>query len=172
MSAYSVPDNQIHVMVSYIVKNTHSADFYIPPFNSIHVGQIHDPDMENIQRIWDTLRAANNESLDSRYGETDDEQPVPFICAADLPEPLAMIKIVQNFEYQACEFEDWYTSKAKAICDGIVSLAIGKLMAEHETGHDGLPWGYDGDIKPDPYFCAPKLSDVDKPESGKIYRLI
>ena len=83
-----------------------------------------------------------------------------------------MIKIVQNFEYQACETEAWYTSKAKAICDGIVSLAVDKLMTKDKTGHDNLPWGYDGGIEPDPYFLAPKLSSVDKPVPGQVYRLI
>ena len=176
MSAYSVPDNQIHVMVSYIVKSLpYNGDtFYIPPHNSIVVGTTFEPNMLNIQAIWDCLRKANDTSFNSRYDDTGFTDPVPFVCALHLPEPLAMIRIVQNFEYQACEYEEWYTSKAKAICDGIVSLAIGKLIAEREdkTGHDNLPWGFDGEIEPDPYFCAPKLSDVDKPEPGKVYRLI
>ena len=177
MSAYSVPDNQIHVMVSYIIKSLpYDGDtFYIPPHNSIVVGRTYDPNMLNIQSIWDCLRRANNDSLYARYedrhGDMGDK-PVPFICVEHLPEPLHMIKIVDNFEYQACQTEDWYTSKARAICQGIKDLAIAKLMPTDSTGHSPIPWGFDGDITPDPCFCAPKLSDVDKPEPGKLYRLI
>ena len=174
MSAYSGPDNQIHVMVSYIVKNIpfNGDTFYIPPFPSIHIGRTYDPNMLNIQAIWNCLRLANDTSLNFRYDDSGFTGPVPFVCALNLPEPLAMIRIVQNFEYQACEFAEWYTSKAKAICAGIISLAIDKLMKKDKTGHDSLPWGFDGDIDPDPYFIAPKLSSVDKPEPGKVYRLI
>ena len=174
MSAYSVPDNQIHVMVSYIVKNIpYNGDtFYIPPHNSIVIGKTYDPNMLNIQGIWDCLRKANDTSLNARYGDSDNSPLVPFICALHLPEPLGMYRLVDNFEYQACEFEGWYTSKAKAICDGIRSLAVDKLIKTDKTGHDSLPWGFDGDIEPDPYFIAPRLSDVDKPEPGKVYRLI
>ena len=174
MSAYSVSDNQLHVMVSYIVKNIpfNGDTFYIPPSNSIYVGTTFDPAINNIQSIWDYLRKANNDSLFARYADRHGDmgdKPVPFVCALHLPEPLQMIHIVHNFEYQACEYQDWYTSKAKAICDGIISLAIDKLMAPHK---DKMSWGFDDDIEPDPYFLAPKLSDVDKPVPGKVYRLI
>ena len=174
MSAYSVPDNQIHVMVSYIIKSLpYDGDtFYIPPHNSIVVGRTYDPNMLNIQSIWDCLRKANDDSLNTRYKDEGYQDTVPFICVEHLPEPLHMIKIVENYEYQACETEDWYTSKARSICQGIKDLAIAKLMPTDKTGHSSIPWGFDGDITPDPYFCAPKLSDVDKPEPGKVYRLI
>ena len=129
--------------------------------------------MLNIQSIWDCLRHANNISLDAKYGESDSELPVQFICVEHLPEPLAMIRIVQNFEYQACEHSDWYTSKAKSICDSIRDLAIEHMIKKNKTGHDDLPWGFDGEITPDPYFDAPKLSDIKgKPVSGQAYRLI
>lgn len=175
MSAYSVPDNQLHVMLSFMMKSReHNSDyFYLPPFDSEKVGTIYDPQMDTIQQLWNTLRQANDASLYARYGDDEPSELVPFVCVKDLPEPLAMIRIVQNFEYQACEYKGWYESKAKAICSGIIDLAIDKLMkaTEDETGHSPLPWGFDGDIEPDPYFNAPKLSDVDKPEPGKVYRL-
>jgi hypothetical protein len=176
MSAYSVPDNQIHVMVSYILKSLpYNGDtFYIPPHDSIVVGRMFEPNVLNLQSIWDCLRNANNDSLFARYedrhGDMGDK-PVPFICAEVTPEPLHMIKMVNNFMYQACETSDWYTSKAYSICQGIIGLAINRLMPTDRTGHDSIPWGFDGDITPDPTYCAPKLSEVDKPEPGKLYRI-
>jgi len=155
-------------MVSYIIKNTDSGgEFYIPPFSSIHVGTGFDPHRDNLQGIWNALRLANDASLTTRYGDETPSPLAPFICVKDLPDPIAMLAIVANYEYQACEFTDWYSSKAKAICDSIRDLAICKL-----PGYGMAPWGFDGPVEPDPYFEAPKLSSVDKPEPGKAYRLI
>jgi len=167
-------------MVSYILKSRafNGDTFYIPPHDSIVVGRVWEPNVLNLQAIWNTLRSTNEASLSGRYGDnkTDyfgDADSVPFICVADLPEPLHMIKIVDNYEYQACEAPDWYTSKARSICQGIKALAIDKLMpANDATGHSPIPWGFDEEITPDPEYCAPKLSETDTVIPGKLYRLI
>jgi len=164
-------------MVSYAIKSLsmQGDTFYCAPHDPVVVGKLFDPNMLNIQSIWDCLRNANNESLNAAYGDRHGDmtdKPVPFICVEHLPDPLQMIRIVQNFEYQACEHKGWYASKAAAICSSIIDLAIEKMIKTDKRGRDGIGWGFDEEITPDPYFRAPKLSELKcKPVAGQAYRI-
>lgn len=64
-------------------------------------------------------------------------------------EPIAVIKAVHCYQYQACERPDWRGSLAYDLCEGLIQHLIVKV-----PGYDAGPWGYmrpEGERSPSPY---------------------
>lgn len=51
-------------------------------------------------------------------------------------DPLAVLKAIACYEYQACETDDWKTTRAAAFCSALRKHAIYCL-----PGYDKAPWG-------------------------------
>jgi len=86
------------------------------------------------------LAQANVESLKARYPQDDveahafaNEAAVYDAARIELMQPIVMLKAVQCFEYQACEYEGWGESDAKLACSWIKSEAIRKLPGYDEA---------------------------------------
>lgn len=88
------------------------------------------------------LYEANVRSFNARYEGRYTEEIGAFdfdLSAAALgahAKPVAVIKAVHCFEYQACEFDGWKESEAKEICRAIVAHAVRSL-----PGYEQAAWG-------------------------------
>ena len=97
------------------------------------------------------LIAANLASIHSRYPDTADGGILPGPCAAYWDEPYVSrfvrpaptavegLKLIDCFDYQACEPPGWPDSEAYAFCDALRSRLIREL-----DGYDAAPWGWPG----------------------------
>lgn len=86
------------------------------------------------------LAQANVESLKARYPQDEveahefkNEAAVYNAARIELMQPLVMLKAVQCFEYQACEYEGWSASDAKLACSWLKAEAIRKLPGYDEA---------------------------------------
>lgn len=52
------------------------------------------------------------------------------------PEPVAVLKAVDCYEYQSCEHDGWHDSEARSFCE-----ALRKRMIHALPGYDEAPWG-------------------------------
>jgi hypothetical protein len=85
-------------------------------------------------------------SVDYRYGS---HEQIPFYRHTfRLPRPaVAVLKLIDCYEYQSCERPDWHESEAYAYCDALRRRLIAQL-----PGYDAAPWAMgDGDEGPQVY---------------------
>lgn len=101
-----------------------------------------------------TLLAENYKSYNTRYKNEAPSEPLDLRayidnegvdywllsndCTLLLNEftVIEKLKIVQNYNYQACESEDYKDSQAKKIVNNCISSLIAQL-----PGYDAAPWG-------------------------------
>jgi len=98
---------------------------------------------DNLDAVGAMLMQACVASVDYRYGETNQ---IPFYRHTfRLPRPaVAVLKLIDCYEYQSCERPDWPTSEAHAYCAALRERLIGQL-----PGYDAAPWAIgDGDEGP------------------------
>lgn len=130
MSAYIVSDNQvIFLAIEYIkaVRNNR--------------GSFNDSDVEEIANI---LLTENYKSVNFRYNESGIEKVEKrFLNLANYQQlhdkyndPVTIIKLCQNLDYQSCEHDQWKDSQACKILQTIIDNCIRKL-----PGYDEAPWG-------------------------------
>ena len=97
------------------------------------------------QMLWD----ANKESIQARYPDTrDDFSRAPEDSTEDYVydrhdarimehfDPVQVLMSIRCFDYQACEYEGWQTSEARAFLDALESHAIAAL-----PGMEDAVWG-------------------------------
>jgi hypothetical protein len=87
------------------------------------------------------LLAENRRSVDHRYAEEEWEQPYLFKRLPGVPNPVAVLKALDGFEYQACEHPEWEKSEAHAFVQALRKRAISKLPGYEEDGHWGVSSG-------------------------------
>ena len=124
MSAYIVNKKHIDALVSYFKK----MDGYA--FNEALRKPILSEDAPN--EIGQILVDANYKSVNERYDSEDVpekyEHELYKICT-----PVEILTACDGFEYQACEADDWESSSAFSIINGIRSVAIRKLPGYEEA---------------------------------------
>lgn len=113
MSAYLVEADTIKVLAI-------KAQPQRQPLNLTFVNQ-------NAAILW----KANCDSINARYSDTDFDA-APEVTLNDVhrlqaSRPLDVIKTVRNYEYQACEFDGWLTSRAASLCADVVYSMINGL---------------------------------------------
>jgi hypothetical protein len=81
------------------------------------------------------LWAENARSVNHRYNEEEWEQPYLFRRLPGVPNPVAVLKALDGFEYQSCEHPGWETSEAHSFCASLRKTAIRRLK-----GYDDAPW--------------------------------
>src|SRR5260370_1227542 len=112
MSAYVVSDNHIDALVGYaIVKK---ASFYF------HPGRI-DITKDNADKIGQTLLDENYRSVNHRYRNEIGKATRYKFKRLQVPviDPVAILKAINCLDYQSYETDDWKTTEAWAILDGI-----------------------------------------------------
>lgn len=98
---------------------------------------VFDPDHQRAHEIGRELLCENLLSVNTRYNSNDHEE---FVldktwarCELD---PVALMKSVHCYEYQACEASHWDTSLAKEWCDAVCRDAMRRL-----PGYEDANWG-------------------------------
>lgn len=127
MSAYIVTDNHIHALINFAIAKR--ASFYFHPSRE-------DVTTSNAQEIGQTLLDENYRSVNYRYRETEAAPRYQTNGYRSVPDPVSALKLINCLDYQCCETDDWATTKARAILDGIQAAAIRAL-----PGYDAAPWG-------------------------------
>lgn len=86
------------------------------------------------------LAQENAASLGARYGD----EPEPWVLGYEyptrqlqsmVPGVVEGLRLIDCYEYQACEHEGWYSSEAYRYCDALRRALIG-----HLPGYDEAPW--------------------------------
>ncbi len=97
------------------------------------------------RETFDLLNQANAESMKARYGEDlsvilHTEAPGYFNMSriAQRLGPVAILKAVRCFEYQACEHAGWEQSKAYKRLQNLIAGAVRKL-----PGYEQAQWAID-----------------------------
>jgi hypothetical protein len=134
MSAYMVSDKQISVLVAYMIRQKIgyyvNGWVYVTSVNAEEVGQI------LIDENYRSVSCRYQDRTESHFGKA----PTYKFNAkhGPLPNAIVMLKLCNNFAYQACETDDWKDSVAFKIVEAIKERAITKL-----PGYDSAPWGID-----------------------------
>jgi hypothetical protein len=90
---------------------------------------------DNAGWIGAMLLAENARSVNHRYEEEEWESPYIFRPLPRTPDPVAVLKALDCFEYQSCEHADWATSESRRFCDSLRRTAIRRL-----SGYEDAPW--------------------------------
>lgn len=151
MSAYIVSKRHIDAILS--AELTRRIDY---PLSWYHNGQRKQLDKFTADAVGGMLWQENVESVAKRYpNDKDGERPGPCgltmievmaykwepISKNGIPvyiEPIAALKALDGYEYQACEHDEWEASEAKAFCDAMRGNLIRRL-----PGYDAAPWSWD-----------------------------
>lgn len=137
MSAYLVTEEHINYLVDSAKKIGERGRN--SGFSWFHEGEhkklmTEDDQTEAGQMLWN----ANQESMGARYKE---EFPAPLYRHKpgrfDLEvDRIQVIKACHCFEYQACEYEGYYTSEAHGFIMGLIKAACQSMR-----GYDDAEWG-------------------------------
>lgn len=91
---------------------------------------------EDRERIGAMLWAENVRSVNYRYEEEEWEEVYQY-TRFTLPLPaVAVLKLIDCYEYQSCEHDEWETSEAHEFCESLRRAYIGLL-----PGYNEAPWG-------------------------------
>lgn len=117
MSAFSVSDKHINVLVAFAKQQTRGSKLYT-------CGTSYDlARTTEARNLGDILRQANGASLLSKYGKGDfdyfyEEENIKDLSVADI------VSLCHCYEYQACEFNGWSSSAARNAIIAIKDLAL------------------------------------------------
>lgn len=90
------------------------------------------------KELGQLLLDENIRSLKARYGDRHGviESETRFrMELVEYPDPVAAIKLINSYQYQACESDDWEQTEAYK-----VSEAIKDGLTRHLPGYDDAPW--------------------------------
>ena len=76
-------------------------------------------------------------SVAHRYAEDADEAAGLYVYrrSGHPADPVAVLKALDCYEYQACEDGGWEASEALAFCEALRHRAVGRL-----PGYEAAPW--------------------------------
>lgn len=131
MSAYIVTDKHIDLLVWAAF---HYAESDL--FSYYHNNKIEQVDSPN--RVGTTLLNENIRSVNFRYSENTPYHFYRYQLPLDnsLLTPAQVFCACDCYEYQACETQDYYSTKAASIINGIRRNTIRKV-----PGYDNAIWG-------------------------------
>lgn len=126
MSAWLCNEEHMYEMAHYYVANCQT---YVAKKLDVE---------EVVTVLWD----ANIDSLMCRYGDDTEEASLSRKVLSHY-RPIVknihhMAKLVDCFDYQSCESNVWKESKAKEMCDAILS----NLLTANQDYEDA-PWGFE-----------------------------
>jgi hypothetical protein len=94
-------------------------------------------DERNVDEIGQMLWDENYLSVNYRYEDNKAAPQYEYAAMEDKP-AVALLKAIDCYEYQSCEHPGWDDSSAKAFCDALSDMLIGRL-----PGYDAAPWGFE-----------------------------
>ena len=143
MSAFVVSTEHVNALIARAVKGDHYG-----PLKYYHAGDWHDVGQDP-DAAGQMLTDANVDAVGTRYEDADltdlpgsigAEYLIPFKFDRQMyaPPVVESLKLINCYEYQASELNDWHDSEAKSFCDALTHKLIGML-----PGYDEAPWAYD-----------------------------
>ena len=155
MSAFMVDDIHITELVRAALRANRSG------ITIYHENESHPVDCTNAEEWAQLLKDENRRSINARYPDTiEDPEHMPgkigetaepwvgdigivhSILGTPLLKdghplpPVAILKAINCYEYQACEHDGWKSSLAQAFCQTLTAYTINSL-----PGYDEAPWG-------------------------------
>lgn len=125
MSAFMCSENHINTIVTFA--NKRRVEAYV---DRINCDASADP-----QKWVDVLTEANRASLEVRYGDSFPE-PIPkFKKHRPEATPVEIVKLCQSYEYQACEVEDYQSTRAHRLIEAVLYEILTTL-----PGYDDAAW--------------------------------
>lgn len=96
---------------------------------------------ETAERTGAMLVAENRRSVNHRYAESEIETIFQYdhrTATADARKlgPVALLKLVNCYEYQSCETPEWPQSEAFRFCETLRATLVHSL-----PGYEDAPWG-------------------------------
>lgn len=132
MSAFMVPATHINAMVNAAHHYGRLADRYYMRADDQHLATM--------------LIAQNRASINARYPDTKDnresepgahvEDTIEITPMRRMPTRIEAWQLINCYEYQACETDDWPTTRAKRFCDAFRRALVESLpsYAEQAAG--------------------------------------
>ena len=111
--------------------------------------------------VAEILYHQNCRSLGARYGDSEFEGYTYKQRLVSSVTPQQIIKTVQCYSYQACETDDYYTTKAYLIACFIIENAVSDLTNHCEI-YDRAQWGCP-ELEVDPKYQTPRKPPQRKP---------
>lgn len=125
MSAFIVSPKHLNTIITFAARNkTYSFD-----------GNGYRPISDDPQYFLDVLHTANVESVNERYDQGDVAVAIKYRAVNITPSPVAVLKLLACFDYQACEVDNYEFTPAARIINAIRKEAISQL-----AGYDDAKW--------------------------------
>lgn len=127
MSAYIVDIEMIHVLIQ-------SAQNFGDTLDALELNGERVDIRYHLDEFGQMLVDANYASVGARYGE-DTKAPTYRFKRPKFAywPPVAILKALDGYEYQACESADWDTSGARRFCDELRRMVIHYLPGYEEA---------------------------------------
>lgn len=145
MSAYIVPKPHIYELALFAAGRDNPSGMPGGAMPRVHPSAFNETellsDRERAVLFAQWLWSENHESYAYCYDEQLEIEPIhlPRSYQAQIDDPVAILKMRDGYEYQACEHPGWFDSKAHNLIQQIRKAAIRAL-----PGYDAAPWCYDG----------------------------
>jgi hypothetical protein len=113
---------------------------------------------DGFRRLGQTLWEENHKSVNYRYSECTSVPAYQLRTTEASLDPIVVLKAVACYEYQTCEHEGWYDSRARDLMDQLHAAILERNpdLGERVNGHfgetfryttlsawDNAPWGID-----------------------------
>lgn len=135
MSAYVVSKQHIDAIVTGGLPRRGESG-WIRWSDPVEVGRTHILNQDTVDRagalLWQEIRI----SVNHRYHDGD-EIDVIYSFRRLWQSPVAVLKLIESYEYQSCEHPSWDESQAKRLCDQLRKQVVSKL-----PGYDEAPWAF------------------------------
>ena len=133
MSAFIVPDNHIHSILTYAKKHLGKINY-----NERNVRLFGSYANDEINELGQILVNANYRSVNTRYPKDNFFPTTPhkynYRSVCDIS-AIEVIKACHCLDYQSCEFDGWEKSDAYKILQNIIQQATYKL-----ENYESAPW--------------------------------
>lgn len=109
------------------------------------------------QETAEMLLAANYDSVNYRYKESELPREIVYAIDAPLLNAIKTIKLANSLDYQSCEYPEYEASEAKAFLDALIDWSISKL-----PGYDAAPWTIEDDEPAGPVGLVETMNAMKK----------
>ena len=141
MSAQPISENHIRYLINAGMSrrlNVHGFHWNAPGELTHGLHRI-ETEPADLVRLGQLLWNENYRAINHRYrNERGDAPPYQHRRHSDTDlaiDPLTVLKLIDGYEYNCNEHDDWETSEAFAFCQSLRKVAIAAI-----AGYDDLPW--------------------------------
>ncbi|HEV2640048.1 MAG TPA: hypothetical protein VGX23_33245 [Actinocrinis sp.] len=100
----------------------------------VEAGRIHILNLDTADRAGSLLWQENRISVNHKYRDGDEIDAL-YTFRRLWHSPVAVLKLIDGYEYQSCEHPGWEESQAKRLC-----YQLRKQVIPNLAGYDEAPW--------------------------------